>query len=67
MTIPVLLVMGLLTDQPIVLAESSAILLLLGVTLLLSAITFAAKRVTAMHGGAAHLVVFAVYGITVFS
>lgn len=66
MTIPVLLVMGLLTDQPIVLAESSAILLLLGVTLLLSAITFAAKRVTAMHG-AAHLVVFAVYGITVFS
>lgn len=66
LTIPVVLVIGLLTDQPIVLAESPANLLLLGVTLLLSVITFAAKKVTAMHG-AAHLVVFAVYGITVFS
>ncbi|WP_026819775.1 calcium:proton antiporter [Arthrobacter castelli] len=66
LTIPVVLVIGLLTDQSNVLAESPANLLLLGVTLLLSVTTFAAKNVTAMHG-AAHLVVFAVYGITVFS
>ncbi len=66
LTIPVVLVIGLLTGQNVVLAESPANLLLLGVTLVLSVATFAAKKVTAMHG-AAHLVVFAVYGITVFS
>ena len=43
------------------LAESPINLLLLGVTLMLSVTTLASKKVTAMHG-AAHLVVFAVYG-----
>ncbi|MGO1908628.1 MAG: calcium:proton antiporter [Brevibacterium linens] len=66
LTIPVVLLIGLLTDQTIVLAESPANLLLLGVTILLSITSFAAKRVTAIHG-AAHLVVFAVFGIAVFS
>lgn len=66
LTIPAVLVIGLLTGQTVVLAESPANLLILGVTLLLSVTTFAAQRVTAMHG-AAHLVVFAVYGIAVFS
>ena len=66
LTIPTVLLIGLITDQPIVLAESSANLLLLGVTLLLSVTAFAAKRVTAVHG-AVHLVVFAIFGITLFS
>lgn len=66
LTIPAVLVIGLLTGQQVVLAESPVNLLLLGVTLLLTVTTFAAKRVTAMHG-AAHLVVFAVYGLAVFS
>ena len=66
LTIPTVLLIGLLTDQPIVLAESPANLLLLTVTLLLSVTTFAAKKVTAIHG-AAHLVVFAIFGITLFS
>ncbi|GAA1864828.1 calcium:proton antiporter [Brevibacterium marinum] len=66
LTIPVVLVIGALTDQQIVLAESPANLLLFAVTLLLSVTTFAAKRVTAVHG-AAHLVVFAIFGITLFS
>ncbi|WP_372697020.1 calcium:proton antiporter [Arthrobacter sp. JSM 101049] len=66
LTIPAVLVIGMLTGQPVVLAGSPANLLLLGVTLLLSVTTFAAPKVTAMHG-AAHLVVFAVYGIAVFS
>ncbi|MGO2027925.1 MULTISPECIES: calcium:proton antiporter [Brevibacterium] len=66
LTIPTVLSIGMLTDQPIVLAESPANLLLFAVTLLLSVTTFAAKRVTAVHG-AAHLVVFAVFGITLFS
>ena len=56
----------MLTGQTVVLAESPANLLMPGVTLLLSVTTFAAKRVTAMHG-AAHLAVFAVYVIVLFS
>lgn len=66
LTIPAVLIIGMLTGQTVVLAESPANLLMLGVTLLLSVTTFAAKRVTAMHG-AAHLVTFAVYMIVLFS
>ncbi|WP_313817383.1 calcium:proton antiporter [Citricoccus sp.] len=66
LTIPAVLVIGLFTGQDVVLAESPANLLLLGVTLLLSVTTLAARKVTALHG-AAHLVVFAVYGIALFS
>ena len=66
LTIPVVLIIGALTGQDVVLGESPANLLLLGVTVMLSVTTLASKKVTAMHG-AAHLVVFAVYGIAVFS
>lgn len=66
LTIPAVLVIGLLTGQAVVLAESPANLLLLGVSLLLSVTSFGAKKVTAMHG-AAHLALFAVYGLVVFS
>lgn len=66
LTIPAVLLIGMLTNQPIILAESPANLLLLGVTLLLSVATFSAKKVTAMHG-ATHLVLFAVYGLVIFS
>ncbi|WP_314651552.1 calcium:proton antiporter [uncultured Microbacterium sp.] len=66
LTIPVVLIIGMLTGQTVVLAESPVNLLLLGVTLLLSVTTFAAKRTTATHG-AAHLVVFAAYVIALFS
>ncbi|MBT2495931.1 calcium:proton antiporter [Microbacterium sp. ISL-59] len=65
LTIPAVLIIGMLTGQTVVLAESPANLLMLGVTLLLSVTTFAAKRVTAMHR-AAHLVTFAVYVIVLF-
>lgn len=66
LTIPAVLIIGLLTGQDVVLAETPVNLLLLGVTLLLSATTFAAGKVTAMHG-AAHLAVFGVYLVAVFS
>ncbi|EYT60705.1 calcium:proton antiporter [Microbacterium sp. UCD-TDU] len=66
LTIPAVLIIGMFTGQSVVLAESPANLLMLGVTLLLSVTTFAAKRVTAMHG-AAHLVTFAVYLVVLFS
>lgn len=65
LTIPAVLIIGMFTGQTVVLAESPANLLMLGVTLLLSVTTFAAKRVTAMHG-AAHLVTFAVYLVVLF-
>ncbi|MEU3846310.1 calcium:proton antiporter [Micrococcus terreus] len=66
LTIPAVLVIGMLTGQTVVLAESAANLVMLGVTLLLSVTTLAARRVTALHG-AAHLVVFAVYVLVLFS
>jgi Ca2+:H+ antiporter len=66
LTIPAVLVIGLLTDQAVVLAESPANLILLTVTLLLTVTTFAGGRVTALHGGA-HIVVFVLFGLTVFS
>ncbi|MGL3151421.1 calcium:proton antiporter [Microbacterium sp. A82] len=66
LTIPAVLVIGMLTGQTVILAESPANLLMLGATLLLSVTTFAAKSVTAMHG-ATHLALFAVYAIILFS
>lgn len=66
LTIPAVLLIGMLTGQEVVLAESPANLLMLAVTLLLSVTTFSAKRVTAMHG-AAHLATFAVYVLILFS
>ncbi|WP_318241988.1 calcium:proton antiporter [Arthrobacter gallicola] len=66
LTIPAVLIIGALTGQTVVLGESPANLLLLGVSLLLSITTFAAKRTTAMHG-AAHLAVFVVYALVVFA
>ncbi|GAA0037184.1 calcium:cation antiporter [Brevibacterium metallidurans] len=66
LTIPVVLIIGMLTGQQIVLAEGPANLLLLGVAVVLSVTTFAANRVTAVHG-AALLVVFAVYALSVFA
>lgn len=65
LTIPAVLIIGMLTGQTVVLAESPANLLMLGVTLLLSVSTFSARRVTAVHG-ATHLAVFAVYAIVLF-
>ncbi|MGC5628451.1 calcium:proton antiporter [Georgenia sp. Z1344] len=66
LTIPAVLVIGALTGQQVVLAESPANLLLLGVALVLSVATFAGRRVTAVHG-AVHLTVFAVYVLALFA
>lgn len=66
LTIPSVLTIGLITGQTVTLAENPTNLLLLGITLLLTTSTFTAQRVTALHG-AAHLLVFVLYGLTVFS
>lgn len=66
LTLPVVLAIGLLTGQTVVLAETPANLLLLGVSLVLNVVTFTARRVTALHG-AAHLFVFVLYCLTIFA
>ncbi|QIM18104.1 calcium:proton antiporter [Leucobacter coleopterorum] len=65
LTIPAVLVIGLVTGKTVLLAESPVNLVLLGVTLLLSVATFSNKRTTVLHG-AAHLMVFLLYCLTVF-
>jgi Ca2+:H+ antiporter len=66
LTIPTVLVIGLATGSPVVLAESPVNLLLLGATLAVSAVSAAAPRVTAVHG-VVHLLLFAVYALALFS
>ena len=66
LTIPTVLVIGMLTDQPIVLAESPINLLLLAVIVLVSITAFVGKRVTAVHG-VTHLIVFLVFGLAIFA
>ncbi|WP_309131450.1 calcium:proton antiporter [Brevibacterium sp.] len=65
LTIPAVLTIGLLTGQTVILAETPANLVLLGVTLLLTVTTFGGGRVTALHG-APHLLLFVLYGLSVF-
>lgn len=65
LTIPTVLLISLLTGQQVVFAESPVNLVLLAVTGLMSVATFAGRRVTAVHG-ATHLILFAVYLLTVF-
>ena len=66
LTIPTVLIIGMITDQPIVLAESPINLLLLAVIVLVSITTFVGKRVTAVHG-LTHLIVFVVFGLAIFA
>ncbi|HTN55279.1 MAG TPA: calcium:proton antiporter [Microbacterium sp.] len=65
LTIPAVLIIGLLTGEPVRLAATPIDLLLLGMTLLLTLATFTGRRLTPLHG-AVHLFVFALYGMTVF-
>ncbi|WP_262424396.1 calcium:proton antiporter [Brachybacterium sp. Z12] len=66
LTIPTVLVIGLLTGSPVVLAASPTNLVLLGVTLAVAAISASAPRITAVHG-AVHLMLFGVYALMLFS
>ncbi|MGN7210964.1 calcium:proton antiporter [Brachybacterium paraconglomeratum] len=66
LTIPTVLIIGLATGSPVVLAESPVNLLLLGVTFAVSGVSAAAPRVTAVHG-TVHLLLFAVYALALFS
>lgn len=66
LTVPAVLLIGLLTDQPVVLGLSSANMVLLSITLILSALTFSGSRTTMLEG-AVHLSLFAVFLVLVFS
>lgn len=60
LTIPVVLLIGFVTGQPVVLGESPAQMVLLAVSLLLNGVSFLGGRPTAMHG-IGHLTIFVVY------
>ena len=66
LTIPAVLVISMVTGQDVVLGLNSTSIVLLILTLFMSAITFGGIR-TSMLQGAVHLVVFCVYLILIFS
>jgi Ca2+:H+ antiporter len=65
LTVPTVLIIGLLTGQTVVFAESPANLMLLAATALLSVSVASGRRVGAIHG-VAHLMLFAMYVLSVF-
>jgi len=66
LTVPAVLVIGLLSSQPVVLGLSPANMVLLAVTLILNTLTFSGTR-TSMLEGATHLSLFLVFLVLVFS
>jgi len=66
LTVPAVLLIGLISGQPVILGLSSANMVLLSVTLVLNGVTFSGSRTTMLEG-AVHLSLFAVFLILVFS
>ncbi|WP_336957983.1 calcium:proton antiporter [Sphingobium aquiterrae] len=66
LTVPAVLLIGLLAGQPVVLGLSSANMVLLSVTLILNTLTFSGARTTMLEG-AVHLSLFFVFLVLVFS
>jgi Ca2+:H+ antiporter len=66
LTVPALLLIGVITGQNLVLGLSPAHMVILALTLILSTLTFSGSRTNALNG-AMHLVVFFVYVTLIFS
>jgi Ca2+:H+ antiporter len=66
LTVPAVLVIGLVTGQEVVLGLSGTNMVILSMTLLLSTLTFTGTRTTMLEG-AVHLSVFFVFLVLVFS
>jgi len=66
LTVPAILVIGLLTGQTVVLGLSPTNMVLLVTTLILSALTFSGSRTTMLEG-AVHMTLFAVFLVLIFS
>lgn len=66
LTLPVVLIIGMISNQHVVLAESPTTLVLLATGVLLNAATFRSNHPSQVHG-AALLCVFGIYAMTVIS
>jgi Ca2+:H+ antiporter len=66
LTVPVILAIGMIAGKTIIMGLDPANMVLLALTLLLSALTFSGPRTTLLEG-AAHLVVFFMYIVLIFS
>ena len=66
LTIPAVLIIGLVTGQEVILGESNANMVLIAVTLATSIITYFSPRTTALHG-AVHLVLFGMFAVLLFA
>ncbi|MES2496846.1 MAG: calcium:proton antiporter [Pseudomonadota bacterium] len=66
LTVPAVLLIGLISGQPVILGLSAANMILLATTLVLNGITFSGSRTTMLEG-AVHLSLFSVFLILVFS
>lgn len=66
LTIPSVLIIGMLTGQTVTLGDDPTGLALFGVTLLLTLTSFTGKKLSALHG-AAHVLLFVLYAITLFA
>jgi Ca2+:H+ antiporter len=66
LTLPAVLMVGLVTNQTVVLGVEPAGVALIAVTLVLSTLTFSGPRTTVLEG-AVHLLVFFVYLVLMFS
>ena len=65
LTVPVVLLLGVITGQPVLLGLSAINMMLLCLTLLLNIITFSGKTTTMLEG-AVHLIMFFVFLVLVF-
>ena len=65
-TIPAVLLIGLATGQSVILAESGANIVLLGVTMLVTVTNFSAPKLTVLHA-LPHLLTFGIYVLLLFS
>jgi Ca2+:H+ antiporter len=66
LTLPAILGIGLVTGKPMILGLDATGTTLLGLTLVMSTLTFSGPRTTVLEG-AVHLVVFLVYIVLIFS
>jgi Ca2+:H+ antiporter len=66
LTVPCVLMLGLATDHPLVLGLKHSDMVLLSMTLFVSALTFGGVRTNVLQG-AAHLLIFALYVLLVFA
>jgi Ca2+:H+ antiporter len=66
LTLPAVLIIGLITGQQVILGLDQTGVVLVALTLLLSVVTFSGPRTTVLEG-AVHLLVFFVYIVLVFS